>query len=405
LKKTHSSRPPIRLNYVYFGLIFLLLAILHGWSVIIAGKLTHTAPWVFIGHAVAQAGLEALVLAYVAAFFHVRKARIMEGIFISFTVILCLMHIIDFHLVRLMDLSIWYALDFVLDESWRNFLELLIASTVPFTKIFLGLLLLCLLFIGAIWFFTKSQRFVVRKKGWEKVLKKPARVLAIGFFTLGLWEYAAIKTLSSQDYDRYAKALPWKRGLLFPVKDNLVACSLKPTIHPRQMSEKLGEQFSEPKSRPNIFLFVVETLREDFLTKETAPHLNEFRQADRFLSFASSNGTPKSWFSIFYSQSPLYFGDMCRSGWTKGSPILEQFKRAGYQIHLSSSSRLTYYGMNELLFGEQYALADDVHLDLPSTDRSAWQCDQAMFKLHHLYRIDTFQLQLARISRMFIHAL
>lgn len=379
MKKANPSYPPLRLNYVYFGLIFILLAILHGWSVILAAKLTQASPWVFVGHAIAQAGLEALVLAYVAAFLHVRKARILEGVFIAFTMMLCLVHIIDFHLVRLMDISIWHALDFVLDETWRNFLELLIASTVPFTKIFLGLLLLCLGLIGAIWFFAKSQRFIVRKKGWERFVSKPGRVLAIGFFTLGVWEYASVQALSPQDYDRYAKALPWKRGLILPAKSHVINCSLKPSMHPCEMSNKLNEQFSEAKHKPNIYLFVVETLREEFLTEEIAPHLADFRQPDRPLTFASSNGTQKSWFSIFYAQSPLYFGDMYRSGWTKGSPILEQFKRSGYKIHLYSGSRLTYYGMNEVLFGEQYALADDVYLDPPSTDRPAWQCDQSMF--------------------------
>ncbi len=403
MTKANSSHAPLRLNYVYFGLIFLLLAILHGWSVILAGRLTQASPGVFIGHAIAQAGFEALVLAYVAAFLHARKARIMEGIFIAFTMILCLIHIIDFHLVRLMDISIWYALDFVLDESWRNFLELLIASTVPFSKIFLGLILLSLGLIGAIWFFTKSQRFVVRKKGWERFLRKPGRVLAIGFCTLGIWEYASIQSLSPHDYDRYAKALPWKRALISPAKTHLVDCSLKPAMHPREMSEKLSGQFSEAKQKPNIYLFVVETLREEFLTEEIAPNLANFREVDRPLTFSSSNGTQKSWFSLFYSQAPLYYGDIYRSGWTKGSPILEQFKKGGYQIHLYSSSRLTYYGMNEVIFGEQYALADDVHLDLPSTDRPAWQCDQSMFK-HLSDDIDRFKQEQGHLFIVFIES-
>jgi membrane-anchored protein YejM (alkaline phosphatase superfamily) len=136
----------------------------------------------------------------------------------------------------------------------------------------------------------------------------------------------------------------------------------------------------KPLSTPNIFLFVVETLREDYLTEETAPNLNRFRPQSRPVTLSSANGTPGSWYSIFYSQSPLHFGEFHRSGWKEGSPILAKFKNAGYRLHLYSGSRLTYYGMNDLLFGENYSLIDDVNLDFPSRDRLAWQCDQAMIK-------------------------
>ncbi|MBS3905099.1 MAG: sulfatase-like hydrolase/transferase [Simkania sp.] len=370
----------LRLNYLYFGPMFLLLACLHSWSVILAGKQADSLPWVFVGHAVVQAGFEAVILAYVAAFLHARKARILEGVFIIFTVIVCIVHVIDFHLVRLMDISIWYTLDFVLDESWRNFLELLIASTLPFTKIFFSMIGLCLGSIAAIWLFTRSQRIVLRKKRWEKLFRNPTRVLASGLFVLGVCELAIKNKVDPSDYERYTKALPWKRGLFEPHQRPEVDVSLKPGISPQDMDNRLAAQCREVTARPNIFLFVVETLREDFLNESSAPHLVQFRNTVPLKGYSNSNATQISWFSIFYSQSPLYFGDFHRSGWKEGSPVLAQFKRAGYKLHLYSGSRLSYYGMNELIFGEQYKLVDDVYLDFPARDRAAWQCDQAMVK-------------------------
>ncbi len=362
----------------------------------------NTAPWVFIAQAILQAGIEALFLAYIAAYLHARKARFLEKLFISFTLVLCIVHIIDFHLVRLMDLSIWYSVDFILDESWRNFVELLIASTVPFSKIFLGLFLLSLGLIAVIWFFSKSQKIFMKKRRWEKAFK-PGRVIALGVLTLGIWEYAAMQSLTPEAYDRFAKALPWKRGLLFHTKAQELECSLKPAMSPQLMGEKLSEQFIEPKQKPNVFLFVIETLREEYLTEETAPHLTAFRQPQRPTTYSSSNATQDSWFSIFYSQAPIYYGDMHSAEWKGGSPILEQFKKAGYKLHLYSGSRLTYYGMNDVIFGSEYSLVDDVYLDLPSRDRPSWLCDQTMMK-HLCDDIDKYKTEDGHLFIVFMEA-
>jgi glucan phosphoethanolaminetransferase (alkaline phosphatase superfamily) len=370
-----KNKLPLRLNYIYFGIVFLLLASLHSWSVLVAAKFTHQFPLVFLLHAVVQAGLEALILAYVAAFLHARRSRVLEGVFISFTVILCIMHIIDFHLVRLMDLSIWYAMDFVLDESWRNFLELLIASSLPFSLIFIGLVLLSLLLILAFWFFTKTQAIVTKKMKWEDAKSKSGKVLLASMAVLCVLDYVTLQPLSLKDYDRLAKALPWKGGFFFSAKEQKVLCTLK------SMPELEGnDSFQQPISTPNIFLFVVETLREDYLTEETAPNLCQFRSDVRPITYSSANATQDSWYSIFYSQAPLHFGQFHRSEWKEGSPILSKFKKAGYRLHLYSGSRLSYYGMNDLIFGENYSLIDDINLDFPSRDRQPWQCDQAMVK-------------------------
>lgn len=373
-----EKKVPLRLNYIYFGLVFALLAFLHGWSVVLAAKFTVKFPVVFFAHALVQAGLEALILAYVAAFLHARRARILEGIFIAFTVILCLMHVIDFHLVRLMDLSIWYAMDFVLDESWRNFLELLVASTLPFSIIFIGLFFLSLVLVAAIWFFTKTQMFISKKKRWENlILARSSKILVTSVALLCVLDYISLQTVSQKDYDRLAKALPWKGSFIFFSEEKKsVPCSLK-SMPSLESGFDAGQKAS---SKPNIFLFVAETVREDFLTEETAPNLCNFRKQDRPITYSSANATQDSWYSIFYAQSPLHFGEFHRSGWKQGSPILAKLKKAGYRLHLYSGSRLSYYGMNDLLFGENYSLLDDVHLDLPSRDRSAWQCDQAMIK-------------------------
>lgn len=389
LKKQRSTSrkpPPLIFNFVYFGVLFVGLAIMHVYSVAVAAHFASSSPWVFVIHAIIQAGVEAAIFAYIAAVLQNKGWKILQKIFIIATVIVCIAHFIDFHLVRIMDISIWYALDFVLDESWRNFLELLIASTVPFTKIFFGAALLCAAFLLAIYFFRRSQAFIQEKylagRFSRKILRsnKQRAALLVTLISLGVWEYATVTTMGVNEYERLSKALPLKRIFFSPSsKTPKLACRLKPALEEKEFQYALTTQATSLAKKPNIYLFVIETLREEFLTPEIAPYLHAFKKEN--ISFqetrASSNTTPISWFSLFFAQSPLHFGEIKKANWESGCPTVQILKDAGYKLHLYSASRLSYYGMDQMLFGPNSRLADDYYISLPSRDHPAWQCDRA----------------------------
>ena len=63
-------------------------------------------------------------------------------------------------------------------------------------------------------------------------------------------------------------------------------------------------------AQPNIYLFVIETLRRDFVNGETAPHLISFANENTNFasSYANGNWTPLSWFAIFHSDFPYNWG-------------------------------------------------------------------------------------------------
>lgn len=378
-----GSQKPGKLvfNFVYFGLVFLILASLHVYSVLLASNFSASSPLIFIVHAVIQAGLEAGILAYVAAVLQKKGWSVVQKLFIAATVVVCIIHVIDFHLVRLMDISIWYGLDFILDESWRNFLELVIASTVPFTKILLGIVLLSVVLFLAVYFFLRSEAFVQKKNidllAAVGTKKKKAALLTL-VASLGIFEYATIDTIGSKEFDKLTKALPWKRIFFSPEVQAKIPCQLKPSLQEKDFQHTVAT-LTQPERKPNIFIFVIETLREEFLTKETAPNLLAFKENN--ISFAqtrsSSNATQYSWFSLFFSQSPLYFGEIKKAQWETGCPTVQILKKAGYKTHLYSASRLTYYEMDKMLFGANYHLADDSFISLPSRDHPAWQCDKA----------------------------
>lgn len=368
-------------NLIYFGLLFLILAFLHVYSVLLAANFSASSPFLFVLHAVIQAGLEAGILAYIAAVLERKGWSLTQKFFIAGTVIICILHFIDFHLVRLMDLSIWYGFDFILDESWRNFLELLIASTVPFTKIMLGIVLLSAVLFIAVYFFIRSQAFVEKKNLRLRPLirtKKKKAVLCAIVATLGVFEYSTIDSIGVKEYDKMSKALPLKRLFFSPTAHLKIPCQLKPTLQEKDFQQAVAAM-PMPEKKPNIFIFVIETLREEFLTQQTAPNLTAFKENNIFIrqTKSSSNTTPISWFSLFFSQSPLHFGEVKKARWGSGCPTVQILKKAGYKVHLYSASRLTYYEMDQMLFGENYHLADDSSIALPSRDHPAWQCDKA----------------------------
>ncbi len=372
-----SKRKEIHLNYTYFGLIFLILGTIHGWSVVLASPEMSSLTGLFVVVAIVQAACESLVLAYISAILHHFQSKIWETLFIVLTGVLCLIHFVDFHLVRLMDMSIWYAVGFILDESWHHFIELLKASTVPFSKIFIGLGIVCLMLIGAIWCFTRTQRAMIKKKKAATWFYKPMIFLGIGCLFIGILEFVLKTQMPAKEYEHYTKALPYKKVLFGSDRAQNLPCSLKSAPSPEEIDREIAVTCGPFVAKPNIFLFVVETLREGFLDGVTAPHLTQFKNSIFSRNYASANATQISWYSIFYAQAPLYFGDMYHSTWDQGSPLLAAFKKQGYKIHLYTGSRLNYYRMNEIIFGKNYALADDVYLDFPTTTRKGWECDLA----------------------------
>lgn len=98
------------------------------------------------------------------------------------------------------------------------------------------------------------------------------------------------------------------------------------------------------------------------------------------MALASGNGTQLSWFSIFNSKFPFYFSKMEPKNWQSGSLGLQCLKQLGYQVHVFSSTRLSYYQMDKRLFGGKHQLADSFFLFPAGDDMPAHECDRRVFE-------------------------
>jgi hypothetical protein len=111
------------------------------------------------------------------------------------------------------------------------------------------------------------------------------------------------------------------------------------------------------KQRPDIFLLVVETLRSDALRPESTPFLCRWRDEEcqpLQKTWAASNATHLSWFSMLSGRLPVYWED----GRQRGGPALlpATLRRAGYRVEARMVSDYDYMEMIRTNFGQPHQI-------------------------------------------------
>jgi glucan phosphoethanolaminetransferase (alkaline phosphatase superfamily) len=118
----------------------------------------------------------------------------------------------------------------------------------------------------------------------------------------------------------------------------------------------------EPGTHPDVFLFVLESARGDFINREVTPHLDQFRaECLPFpIGLAAANASHVSWYSLLAANHGLYFGAEKRARRHEGSVPLELFRRLGYKINVLCSSTLDYHEIDRIVFGSDLRLCDSM---------------------------------------------
>lgn len=367
----------IRVNYIYFGFFFLCLAALqlHHLFLIEAGTVTQQL--LFAVSSLTQAFLESLFLCLIANSLSLFLSQKISRIFVVSTFFLLLIHCIEFPLIRLMDLTFLFGIDFLMDESWENFLEMLYASNVTINVWLMCGIVVFLLFITGIWI-CRTTEILSNKKPLVLRWMPTLSLFCLGIGFLCAWDSFSAKHTPFYISQKLERSLPWKTTLISPSCKTIVLPGyLKKDAQREEIFRKLDKcNFTVPK-KPDIFLFVIESLREDFLDFATAPHLHSFKKqiASPRLSFSNANATQNSWFSIFNSRYPFYWGKEQKKQENWGAVPLHILKKMGYQIHLYSSSRLSFYQMKDILFGKDGLLLDSFNEYLPDEKTPIWLCD------------------------------
>lgn len=185
--------------------------------------------------------------------------------------------------------------------------------------------------------------------------------LAAGALALLAAQWTARSQLSLQTWFRQQEVMPLHVSL-FELPQGVVPwrAELVPPRDRPALDAALGSVSFAPQPRRDVFLFVLESVREDFLTPEIAPNLHRIKQEalvfDEFL--ASANTTHFSWFSLVTANQPFYFRLLKHREELWGSVPVRLFRQAGYEVHVISASRLDWHGFDRLVLGPRRELAD-----------------------------------------------
>lgn len=110
--------------------------------------------------------------------------------------------------------------------------------------------------------------------------------------------------------------------------------------------------------KPDIYIFMVESMRADIMDEKTTPFLLEFQQDCQVLgkTWSGSNATHLSWFSFFHSSVPIYWRSSLEGipdrNTFRGSIPLQILKKAGYDIQVRAVCDLGYKDFGLLNFGQ-----------------------------------------------------
>ena len=108
-----------------------------------------------------------------------------------------------------------------------------------------------------------------------------------------------------------------------------------------------------PAADKDIYFFIVESLRTDTLTPEIAPFLTRWRdEACQPIaeSWAASNVTHQSWFSLLSGRLPVYMEEARRR--KQMAPLPALLKAMGYRIEVRLVNNFDYMDMVAASFGE-----------------------------------------------------
>lgn len=361
-----------KVNFLYFAFLFICLTAVHSFHLLLLDAPV-SQQGMFLVDIGLQCFLESLLLLVLAELIFRYLHKTIFFVYIAATFLLLISQVIDFFLVRILDLTVWFGFGLVQEESWENFMEILEASSVSLSVwLLFGAMLVLLPLAGVLLF------FFFDRLGKKRAMTLKHQLLFFGTALMGLifWDFYNIAPQDSIHYEKLRRALPFKSALFSPDLSKLKLGVLSAPC------QKEIETTLALKHAPDIYIFVIESLREDFITSEIAPNLFQFKKENVAcdLSLSAANATHLSWFSLFSSQYPFNWSRSANFSKKEGSPPLKLLKERGYSIHVYSSAGLGFYELGERLFGKGRKLADSFFVNAQESQIAICEKDEKILQ-------------------------
>jgi membrane-anchored protein YejM (alkaline phosphatase superfamily) len=362
------------MNPLYFACFLGCLLTMHLSHFFLWGTLWAPIPLFFFLQTLGQAVLEVSALYLLAYLLKQYAPRSVFYAFIGLSFSLLLLHFVDFNLVRLMDASLSYPMKYLFFSGVDHFITAIHSLNLNGWAALLFVALLILVPWTGIFLYRITEP-LARKMGGQNSLRLPLILLtSAAIVVLGL-DFAFQPWISRQEYRHFQKALPLGATLFAPSPACISLPSFRKARKEAQVQQALSTLKFSKRTLPNLYLFVIETLRKDFITEEIAPHLTAFREQNISFakSFANANGTHASWFAIFHADHPYVWTSMAQD-WQEGSLPLQMLRKMGYQCRVYAAADLKLFHMDQLLFGKDRKLLE--YAEEYAEDRSLEPCDR-----------------------------
>ncbi len=357
------------MNYPYFAFLWLFILTLS----LIRFLSLDISFWFFF-YSLFQGVFEIGIFTLAAHIVKASMPRFVYFILLTLFFTLLLVHYTNFTMVRLLDVSLSYLLKFFAGEGISHVISVFQAINMNQNMmIFIGITILLIPIFGIALY--QITNWLAQRKSLSLSLSQIVYSLfACGSFLLA-FEWIAIPSLSNASHVKYQKTLPLGTTLFDP---SIPVVALSHPILPPLSQEEVLKHFESLScsSKPNIYLFVIETFRKDFINEEISPHLAHFGHENMEFpfSFANANSTQHSWFAIFHSLFPYHWTNS-RNHPAQGSIPLQLLKQLGYKIHVYSSADLRYFDMDTMIFGPERILADQIVELAPNRSIESWEKD------------------------------
>jgi hypothetical protein len=213
------------------------------------------------------------------------------------------------------------------------------------------------------WLMTSSTSLLWAWRGALKV--RAGRLVLLAVCPLAVCQMLSV----SDDHDYQISFSELRRSLPVCIGSTgakpgrrLVVPGLRPLRDANDTARAVQALDLQPGIHPDVFVFVLESARGDFIDPRVTPSLAQLR-ADSLpvsMGLAAANASHISWYSLLTANHGLYFGAEKRAASHAGSVPLQLFRRLGYEVNVLCSSTLDYHEIDRIAFGSEQQLCDSM---------------------------------------------
>lgn len=363
----------IKVNYLFIILFFISIFFLCTFHAFSLKRIFLEARLYFLSISAIQILLEIGFFLLVGLFLKKSRSPWVYRIYSGSLFLLLLFHMTDYIMLRLMDQSLGSSLKIFMTLNLSHLLAALRAMNLNLQISIIIILSIVLTPSLGIFVYYLLEKITIKKPfhlSFKKCLFSTFSLIIL-FLSFDLFFQPIVK---NEQYTKIKKALPFGKTFLSP---NFPIVALRKVYKEKQPFEINNLLIPKKKNLPNIYLFIVETFRKDYLTNNITPFLYQFQEKSCKLThtFANANATPLSWYSIFHANLPYNWQTTLDNTKQEGTLPLNLLKKKGYKIRLYSSADLHYFHMGENIFGKNFSLCDKKKEFFELEKNSPWKRD------------------------------